>query len=192
MKNSPYLDGDLTENEGVSQYKRKTCISILLFVANHWRNKNILHLCSTAVTQLQECESCSLGALFLTARLTLAFLHHHHSLLLDSGSSTAKGHNHSVSLGWGAAGARGPVAEDPRASTQPCKLRFGWDKQGAALAKTQFVVHCHCVASGCCHTLLGWQRGARLGRNITAILSVLIYLWVWKNQHFVLIWHHRS
>lgn len=110
---------------------------------------------------LTELQMCNLSALFLTARLTLALLHHHHSLLPDLGPA-AQGHGHSASFGRGAAGAGGPVVQGPRPSTRPCKLPFRRDEQGAALAETQLVVHRYCVASVGRHTLLGRQRGARL------------------------------
>lgn len=92
------------------------------------------------------------------AGLTLALLHYHHSFLPEL-ESAVQGHNHSVSLGWCAAGAGGPVltvmVEGPSPSTQPRKLQFRWDKQGAALAKAQLVVHSYCVASDRCYSLLG-------------------------------------
>lgn len=125
------------------------------------------------------CGRWSLSSLFLPARLTLALLYHQHSLLPDLGP-TAQGHGHRVGFGWGAAGAGGPVVEGPCPSTQLCKLTHRWDKQGAALTKTQLVVHCYCVASVCCHMLGGWQKRGEIRLNITAILSVSVYLWGWK------------
>ena len=98
------------------------------------------------------CGSCSLSTLLLSARLTLALLHHHHPLLSDL-SSAAQGHSHSASFGGGATGAGGPLVV--KGPCKPGKFPFRWDEQGAALAETQLVVHCYCVASVGCHALGG-------------------------------------
>lgn len=119
------------------------------------------------------------------ARLTLAFLHYHHSFLLDSGSPTAQGHDHSVSLGWGAAGAGGPVVQDARPDGATCELCPGWDKQGAALAETQLVVHCHRVASGCCHTLSEWQKWWSCSYCLD--LNTLLWLFYSESSHTALV-----
>lgn len=162
MKHISYPGRDLTENKGVNPNEILTCSSVSLREDSK-KNKTVLcfFFVRTAVTQSQVYGSSSLCSLLLTACLTLALLHHHHSPLLDLGPA-AQGHSHRVSFGWGAAWAGGPV--DPR------KLPFRWDEQGAALAETQLVVHCYRVASVCCHTLLGWKRGRTGFSNIVLIL----------------------
>ena len=93
--------------------------------------------------------------------LTLALLHYHY-LFMPELQSAVQGHNHGVSQGWYAAGARGLVltvmVEGPSPSIQPRKLHFRWDKQGAALAKAQLVVHSYCIASDRCYSLLERKR----------------------------------
>lgn len=96
-----------------------------------------------------------------------------------------QGHDHSVGLGWGAAGAGGPVARDARPDAGTCELCPGWDEQGAALAETQLVVHRHRVASGCCHTLSEWQKWWSCSYCLD--LNTLLWLFYSESSHTALV-----
>lgn len=117
----------------------------------------------------------SQSRLFLAACFTFAFLHNHHPLLLDA-RSAAQGHHHGVSLGRGAAGAGAPLLEE---RCPGAKRRLRWNKEGAALAEAQLVVHRHRAAPGRRHALLEPQRGGMI--RVTTTFAVLIYLQECKN-----------
>lgn len=148
-------------------FKLKTCL-LLEFLCDlqhriaFRQHKMSWSLVAAAFTVLHVPGTCSHGALFFTACLTLALFHYHHSLLPDVGS-TAQRHSNSLSFWWCTAGAGGPPVEGSCLRTQSFKLSFRRDKEGAALAETQLVVYCHCFASICCHMLGRWQRGSGLG-----------------------------
>lgn len=114
----------------------------------------------------------------LAARLTLALLHHHHSLLPHL-AATTQGHGHGAGPRGGTAGAgAASVGSDPD------ELPFGRDEEGAALAETQLVVHGHRVASLRRHSL---ERMTEVNLKVTAVLLMLM-----KNQRVPPLIRHVS